>query len=362
MRAQRQPNGYGARCVKESASFLFSLLYMKKLLKQVVGIDVGIKELVVSIGRMHDDLVPEVYGHHNFANTTKGFEALVAWVDKRSESLMPVAFVVEATGVYHEKLTYFLHERAKGIHIVLSTKISAYHRTLDIVTETDKTASETITKFGLIRKLQPWERPKPIFKKLQQLTRERGQLIHSRTQLKNKLHAEESEAEPNAGSISRLNRQMEFLNTQKEEIEGEVRSLLDSDEIVKGTVGNICSIPGIGQLTAVVVLAETNGFELIRNIRQLASYAGFDIKEKVSGTSVRRRPKISKRGNRYLRKAMHFPAMTAIQYDNKFKLLFDRLVAKHGIKMKAIVAVGRKQLELMYVLFKRGTVYEEKKQ
>lgn len=46
----------------------------------------------------------------------------------------------------------------------------------------------------------------------------------------------------------------------------------------------MCSIPGMGQLTSVIILAETNGFELIRNKKQLTSYAGLDIKEKLSGT------------------------------------------------------------------------------
>ncbi|WP_221391981.1 transposase [Dyadobacter sp. NIV53] len=40
---------------------------------------------------------------------------------------------------------------------------------------------------------------------------------------------------------------------------------------------------------------ETNGFELIRNKKQLSSYAGFDVKEKQSGTSIKGKPRISKK-------------------------------------------------------------------
>jgi len=337
----------------------FQLFYMKRLLKQVVGIDVAQKELVVSIGRIHDDLVPEIYGHHVFPNTLKGFEALITWVDKRSETLTIVQYVFEATGVYHEKLAYFLHERGYGISIILPNRISSYQRTLDIKTETDKTASEAITRFGLERKLQNWEKPKPVFKKLQQLTRERDQLIQTRTLIKNQLHAEQAEAEPNPGSIKRLKQQIALLDRQEKEIQVEIHSQVDSDEPLKKAVKNLCSLPGVGVLTAVVVLAETNGFELIRNKRQLASYAGFDVKEKQSGTSVKGKPRISKRGNRHLRKAMHFPALAAIRHDERFKAIFARLVSKHGIKMKAVVAVQRRILEMMYVLYKTGTVYDK---
>ena len=58
---------------------------MKKIVKQVVGIDVAQKELVVCLGRMYDDLVTGVVCHKTFANTAKGFESLVLWVSKLTE-------------------------------------------------------------------------------------------------------------------------------------------------------------------------------------------------------------------------------------------------------------------------------------
>ena len=121
----------------------------------------------------------------------------------------------------------------------------------------------------------------------------------------------------------------------------------------------ICSIPGVGRLTAATVLAETNGFELIRNKRQLTSYAGLDVKEKQSGTSIKGKPRISKKGNRHLRKAMHLPALVAIRHEKKFKAVFVRLVSKHGIKMKAAVAVQRKLLEMIYTVYSKNIAYNK---
>src|SRR5690606_7568120 len=131
-------------------------------------------------------------------------------------------------------------------------------------------------------------------------------------------------------------------NKQEKEIVAEIAEWIKSNEKVKSLVDLLHSISGIGKLTAVIVLAETEGFNLIRNKRQLTSYAGLDVKEKQSGTSVKGKPKISKRGNRYLRKAMHLPALAAIRCDERFKAIFARLVSKHGIKMKAAVAIQRK--------------------
>lgn len=332
---------------------------MKKIVKQVVGIDVAQDELVVRSGRMYDDWSPELYASKTFANTAKGFESLIAWVKKLTSAETIVRYVMEATGVYHESLAYYLDENNCEVSIVLPNKISNYVRTLETKTITDKTSAEAITLFGLEKKIDKWSRPKGIFKKLRQLTREREQLVAERTMLKNQLHAESSEAEPSKKSIARMKKRIALLDTQEKEIMVEVKQLIQSDNEMKQLVALICTLPGVGVLTAAIVLAETNGFDLIRNKRQLTSYAGLDVIEKQSGTSVKGKSRISKKGNRYLRKALHLPSLSAIRHDERFKAVFSRLVSKHGIKMKAAVAVQRKLLEMIFTICKTGKPYDK---
>jgi transposase len=330
-----------------------------KILKQVLGSDVAQKELVVSLGRLLGDLTIEIYASKVFPNTPKGFALLLSWVKKLTDPSIAVRFIMEATGVYHESLAYFLTEQSEEVSIVLPNKISNYFRTLEVKTITDHTASETITRFGLERKLHRWKRPDPILKRLRQLTRERDQIVEERTMVKNQRHAEMAEAEPNETTVKRIDKRIVFLDKQEKEIKEEITLLAKKDQRVSSTVQLLTSIPGVGLLTAVTVLAETNGFELILNKRQLTSYAGLDVREKQSGTSVKGKPKISKRGNRYLRKAMHLPALAAIRSNERFKAVFARLVGRHGIKMKAAVAVQRKLLELMYILYKTNTSFDK---
>ena len=142
-------------------------------------------------------------------------------------------------------------------------------------------------------------------------------------------------------------------------IKKDIAKIVDLNPKIKEIVNRVSTIPGVGKLTAVIVLAETNGFELIRNKRQLTSYAGFDVKEKQSGTSVKGKPKISKRGNKNLRKALHLPSLSSVKWDENFKAIYAGLVAKHGIKMKALIAIQRKVLELIYVLYKNKTEYDK---
>jgi transposase len=332
---------------------------MKRIVKQVLGIDVAQKELVVCLGRMYDDWTPELYSYEAFANNKKGFSAMTKWVKRLTVETVAVRYVMEATGVYHEGLAYFLEGKGYEVSIVLPNKISNYFRTLEVKTITDRTASECIARFGLERKLSSWKRPKQIFKTLKQLTRERDQIVEERTRAKNQLHAEKAEAYPNPSSVARIKARIKLLNKQVSEIIKEITALIKQDKEVNDSIETICSIPGVGRLTAATVLAETNGFELIRNKRQLTSYAGLDVREKQSGTSVKGKPKISKKGNRHLRKAMHLPALAAIRHEKRFKAVFVRLVSKHGIKMKAAVAVQRKLLEMIYTVYSKTTAYDK---
>lgn len=332
---------------------------MTNILKQVAGIDVAQKELVVSLGRMTNTLEPEIHAFKAFANKPSGFSAMEAWVKKHAGQQVPVRYVMEATGVYHEKLAYYLTDQGQEVSIVLPNKINNYAKTLEIKTVTDKTASMAICQFGLEKKLDQWQQPKKIYRDLKQLTRERDQIVAERTVAKCQLHAEQAEAFPNERSIARLNQRIQLYNVQEKEVKFDIDEIIKTDKDFAGRLKNATSIPGVAKLTATIVAAETNGFELIKNKKQIVSFSGLDIKEKESGTSVKGKSKISKRGNRHLRKAMHMPALSAIQHSPRFKALFVRLVSKHGIKMKAAVAVQRKLLELIYTLWDTNTKYDE---
>ena len=216
---------------------------MKKIVKQVVGIDVAQKELVVCLGKMYDDWTPELYASKTFSNSAKGFEFLIQWLSKLTDVSTPLRFVMEATGVYHESLAYYLENRELEVSIITPNKISNYARTLNVKTVTDKTASEAIALFGLERNLDKWKRSNPLFKKLRQLSRERDQLVQARTTAKNQLHAELAEAEPNSTSVVRIKKQIAFFNKQELEIRSEIMALSKQDEKVTGSIKIICSLP-----------------------------------------------------------------------------------------------------------------------
>ena len=335
------------------------MIKIKKLLKQVVGIDVSQKKLDVSLGRMDEETITQVYLYKTFDNSEKGFMVLSLWVKKNTDQTIPLRFIMEATGVYHQSLAYFLVDKGYTSSIVMPNKIANFFKTLTGKTVTDKSMSAAIAMFGLEKNPDNWVPPRKVYRELRQVTRERDQLMDQRTMIKNHLHAEEVEAFPCPKSIKRIKTRINILDEQIKEIMEEVGAMIKNDKEIAGAVKQITTIPGIGVLTTAIILAETDGFALIKNKRQLTSYAGLDIKLKDSGTSVHGKPRISKKGNKFLRKAMHMPALSAIGCSKEFKIIYTRIAEKSGIKMKGVVALQRKLLELVYTIYITNKPYDK---
>jgi transposase len=331
---------------------------MNEVRKQAAGIDVAKQELVVSFSTQTEDGTIVHLSSRSFANNQKGFAALVKTAGQLFTKQQPVHYIMEATGIYYEALAYYLHEDGQLVSVVVPNKVANFFKTLEVKTITDKTAGETIARFGLERKLECWQPPKAIYRRLRNLSRERDQLVSERTEIKNKLHAETAQAFPCEEAIARMHKRIHLLNVQEKEIKSQLTTLVNSDAEVQHQVKLISTIKGVGLISAVVVLSETNGFALIKNKKQLVSYSGLDVREKTSGTSVKGKTSISKKGNKNIRKAMHLPALSAIKHDQRMKAVFTRLVSKHGLKMKAVVAVQRKLLELVYTIFKSDKAYD----
>jgi transposase len=332
---------------------------MEKILKQCAGIDCSKDELVVTAGRLFSDLSVELRGTHCFSNNKRGFVALIKWIDKLTGSDRQTVFVLEATGVYHELLTLFLADSDKEVSVLLPTRAKAFSKTLSCKTITDRTASESLCILGLQRKLERWQKPDPVFMKLRSLCREKEQLIKERTALTNQLHASRHSAYAVAEIEQRIKKRAALIGQQLQQIQKQLKDLLQANPLLQQRVKVISSINAIGTTTAVTVLAETLGFALIRNRRQLASYAGYDVITKESGTSVKKPGRMSRKGNRHLRRAMYMPALTAINCNTAMKQLYNRLLQRHGIKKKALAAVQRKLLLLVYTIWKSGTNYQD---
>ncbi len=328
---------------------------MNQVAKQVVGIDISKLKFDVTIC-ISDILGDESYvTTDSFVNNKSGFNKLIKWVRKQCDKSCAITFVMEATGVYHEDLAYFLHNLNQQVVIMLPNKVKNFARCLNVKTKTDKIDSKLLAKMGTQQKLTTWQPPKPIFRKMRALTRMYQDLKQQRLACTNHLEAfDYSFNEGNEMIRKGYEKIIKSIDKQIDKCLDMLAQAVKSDDNINQRVVNMQTIKGIGFITAVIVVAETSGFENIRSGKQLTSYAGLDVVQRQSGSSVKGKSRISKKGNSRIRGALYIPAMSACQHNPKMKAYYERVNASKTTKKPGIVAIERKLLILMYTIWKKN--------
>jgi len=159
-------------------------------------------------------------------------------------------------------------------------------------------------------------------------------------------------------TIKRYGKRLKLYEQQLDVVEQEMKELVNSNAELKEKINKLISIPGVGFITAVVVTGETLGFHQITNIKQLTSFAGYDVKHRESG-AYKGKTTISKKGNKHIRAILHFPSMTAVRMDTPLRVFYLRLKERKSKPIIALVAVQRKMLGLMYSLWKKDEYYKD---
>lgn len=328
-------------------------------IKYCLGNDMSKDEMSVCFSQVDGKQHVSIKGTRKFANNLKGWKALQSWLGRlRKDPEVPLLLVVEATGVYHEGFAYYFKEQGFDLHVVLPNKSKHYAKSLNMKTKNDEVDARLLAQMGLERKLPVWTGMSPTMQKIKQLCRERAALLEMQTAVANQLHAHTHGHCPQKGIVRRMHQHLKFLNKQVKDIEAELLKAYTADPELQQRVDNVCTIKGVAQMTALCVIAEVNGFDLIENKAQLVSYAGYDVVERQSGTSLKGKTRISKKGNSHIRRVLYFPALSAARYEPKLKELYQRIQDKNPkAKMIGAVAVQRKLLVLIYTLYKKNEPY-----
>lgn len=332
-----------------------------EIIRQNVGVDVDSAELKISFQVLQKDLTIKAIDSSTFKNTPAGFKALMKRINRKRIADLPLHFTMEVTGVYHENLAYFLYQDANVIiHVELPNKTAAYRKSLNLKSKTDIIDAAMLGKLGAERTLTEWSPGSSQMRKIKKLSRERLRTMREKTMVSNQLHAETNSFDSCKSSLRRYKQRVTFLKKQISQIEKELELEAAKDKELKQKLDNVCTIKGVAFITAIGIVAETDGFALFKNRNQLVSYAGYDVVERESGTSIKGKARISKKGNSYIRQIMYMPSMSAARSDKHHKAYYNRIVQKHGIKMKANVAIQRKLLLLIYALFTKNEPFDDK--
>lgn len=333
---------------------------MESIRKQAVGVDISKDEFVarVILVRASDNSL-KFWRRRHFVNTLKGFQSFHEWLKKHTLADVPMLIAMEATGVYHEELAYYLHAQHYAVSIQLANKTKAYARSLNTHSKTDRIDADIIARMTAERELKPWH---PMSKKMltiKALSRQRAQMVGQRTRVSNQRHAHRHGAVKSPEVLARFDALLQMYDEMVTQIEREMKELVKGDATLSAALKRSTSILGIGLITALTIIAETDGFRLFTSRSQLVRYAGYDVEQRQSGSSLQGRGRISKRGNSHIRGILYMSSISAVSRPGIFRDLYDRIVKRTGRKKMALVAVQRKLLTTMYALEKNGTYYEQ---
>ncbi|MBE9211100.1 IS110 family transposase [Nostoc sp. LEGE 06077] len=329
------------------------------LLRYCVGIDVSKDNLQVCVSLIDTNGKVTIKGSGKINNKTTAFESFLTWVDKHcKDKSLPVRFVMESTGVYHEQLAWYLFQKDLAVSVVLPNKAKHYLKSIGNKSKNDSIDARGLAQMGLEQNLKLW---KPLSKNIYQLrmlTRHYQTLQELKNQSENQQHAILHSQVIDKFTLKHLEKLIRLYDQQIDETKQQIAKLIEKDTILKPKIEQLCQIKGLGLLSVATIIAETNGFTGFENIRQLVSFSGYDVVENQSGNRVGK-TRISKKGSSRIRRILHLPAFNAVRFgEPSCQALFERVFERTQIKMKGYVAVQKKLLTKCYAIWKNDTQYD----
>ena len=310
--------------------------------KEIYGIDIS-KDVF--------DVYSLSSGHFQLKNSDKGFRSLLRQLPK--DALV----VMEATGYYHYRLAQYLHSQGIAVSVVNPLSVKRFIQMRLAKVKTDKSDARAICEYGTQNEVPLYSALTEVQAECLQLFRLLDIYVKQSTATKNKIKGEEALGRPSGFVYRSLKRNLRHLTKEIDELESRLLELVRSEQQEQLTL--LKGIPGLGTKTALFLIVVTDGFNRFESARQLCSYVGITPTIRESGSSVRGRSRISKIGNKKLRKLLFLCAFSASRHNKACKELYDRIVAKGKSRKLALIAVANKLLKQAFAIAKSGLPYDE---
>jgi transposase len=281
-------------------------------------------------------------------NTAEGHAELVAWV--RRHHAGPVHACLEATGTYGDAVAVALADEGFTVSVVNPVVIEAFGRSRLRRTKSDPTDARLIADYCATQTPAPWQPPPLEVRALQAFVRRLDALEDMRQQERNRLAAEPAHAAVRAS----LQHMIDTIEDEMAALRERIHDHFDQHPGLRAQRDLLTSIPGIGQTTAAVLLAELGPMARFADAPACAAFVGLVPRERRSGSSVRGKPQLCKVGPSSVRKALYFPAITALRHNPIAIALRERLQSRGKPKMVIVGAVMRKLVHLAYGVLKTG--------
>ena len=318
---------------------------MTDLNNGILGIDIS--KLKFDVALM---VAGKVKKTHIFENAADGFKALSNWLLK--QGITTVAACMEATGCYGDALATYLYDQGYAVSVVNPAQIKSFSGAQLTRAKTDKADAKLIAQFCQQMCPDLWTPPPQHVRELQALVQRLAALAQMEGQEQNRMDTAAAVIRPSIETV---------LATIKAEIKvvgALIDDHLDRHPDLEKQAALLNSIPGIGKATIAKLLAYVGNVQRFDHAKALAAFVGLNPTVHQSGSSVRGKSHLSKKGNSALRKALYMPAIVARRYNPVVKEFADRLKKAGKPNMVIVGAVMRKLLHIIYGVLKSGKPFD----
>jgi transposase len=316
-----------------------------------VGIDVSAKKLDVAYRNSKRGIERQT-----FDNESIGHAELVRHLSKRAGGKV-IRVVLESTGVYGLDLALALDRASFEVMVANPRASSNFAKATMQRSKTDRLDCAMLLEFAEQMRFKRWQAPSMVQLQVRTISRRVHALMRTIRDEKNRMHAA-NQVDGTTIVKRSIRDTIKQLETQVRKLRAAALELIEAEPPLARRYELLLSVKGIGHISAIAILAELAVLPSDMSDRQWVAHAGLDPREFESGTSIKMPPRISKRGNKYLRSALYLPARVACRFEPGVASFAVRLRTSGKKPLQIHVAVMRKLLHAIHAMFESGQEFD----
>lgn len=328
---------------------------MKKNYQFFIGVDVSKEKLDYCIVQESGSLQ---YESGIVANTEKGIKHLLTILKKSNITTARTLFCMENTGVYSMPLCYWLQSTQFDYWVESALQIK---RAKGISRgKNDRTDAKDIALYAIahLHLLNLSTLPENDFIELRLLLAEREKLIKAIGAFKaTKENEKFLPAVLLKTTLMHSKRTVQLLQKQLIAVEKSIQGLIDKNPLFKTQEKLLLSIPGVGKQTAANLIVTTNAFTSFKNWRQFACYCGVAPFEYRSGSSIKKKTRVSHLANKKMKSLLNMAALSAKKSDTELKEYYAKKVKEGKNKMSVLNAIRCKIISRAFAVIARNNPF-----
>jgi len=300
-----------------------------------------------------------------FSNDEFGFSQLAQNIAQYAPQGQLVHLILEPTGGYELTLVGYAYQQQWLVSLPNPKQVRDWGKGIGQRAKTDPLDAHLLTRYGAERQPQPQQPLSDEIKTLDSLLKRQDDLAQMRRQELNRLHALQAHPDLSAPVCHSIHHIIAVLEAELLNLQQQINQFFKQHPALKQQLDQLRQVPGIGPKIAPFILVLLHRWQTLTEgqgtTKQLTAYIGLDPQPFRSGSSVFKRPTISRMGNSHLRCLLYMGALGGIRGHNPLHDFYQRLVGRGKAKKLALVAAARKILTWAWVIFSRNIPFDPKK-